>query len=772
MVAVSAFMITMDNTVVAIAQESIRKDLGLNYSELRWVTVGYILMFSCLMIAGGRLTDIYGCRVTYVTGMTIFTGASAVCGLAGSDAVLILARVVQGAGSALALPATLVMVTVGRSDRQRALGQITWLASLALAMAGGPSIGGIIVEHWHWGWIFLINVPVGVVVIGLGLVVLVGRDNTEGVPVDLPGVLLSATTLFAFVYAFHVGTDLGFTDPAVLSVLALAAVAAACFVVVESWAPDPMIDLGFFRNRVFSGGIVTSMLWGIGFNGVMYFSSLFMQTVLGFRPTTAALAYVPSALLVLVMTPVSFMLAAKVGSRLTISVGMVLMAAGMAAFTALRPGHGFGELMPGIALVSVGSALTLPLAMYVLKSVPDERAGVAGGIINVVRELSAGIGIAVLGVVVDTLERHAAQSGAGRAEAFRQGASVGLLVGAGLVIIGAVVSALTLPTKREAGAADGAKKPEPTAEPATEQTAGAASRPEPIREPEPVGVGAPVYAAPVTPDTPNDPGRPSGPADPIHPEQPNDLNAPGSLGAPGGLDAPSGLSMTDGPSSAHETGGPFGPSDPVRPDQPVATGDLNGPQQSSGRFGPVGPTRAGRPIAANDQNRPARPGGPVGPADPVRPERPINGNDPSGPSGPIDATRPDLPVIAHGPDGSGRPGRPGEPEVPDATGTGATGTGGKGRARRLVRRTPRYGTSSARSQRSSDPHDPSDHRQPPRLPRQSGQSGWERASRASAELWPPPPPGWYKPYDPDDYYDDPGSEGDDTRPPPLRGDAW
>ncbi|ACZ00278.1 MULTISPECIES: MFS transporter [Thermomonospora] len=514
-VAVSAFMITIDNSVVTIAQETIRRDLGLTYSALRWVTVGYILMFSCLMIAGGRLTDLYGCRVTFVVGMSIFTAASAVSGLADTGAVLIGARVVQGAGAALALPATLVMITVGRSDRQRALGQVVWLGSLSLAMAGGPSIGGFIVEHWHWGWIFLINVPVGLAVIALGLLVLVGRDNEQGTLLDLPGVILSATTLFALVYAFHAGGELGFADPAVLSVLALALIAGICFVLVESWAPDPMIDLEFFRNRAFTGGIATSMLWGIGFNGVMYFSALFMQTVLGFTPTTAALAYVPSAVLVLAMTPVSFILAAKVGSRLTISVGMVLMAVGMAAFTALRPGHGFPELMPGIALVSVGSALTLPLAMYVLKTVPDERAGVAGGIINVVRELSAGVGIAVLGLVVDTLQEHAAAAGADRAEAFRQGAAVGLLVGAALVVLGALISAFTLPTKREAAASDSARQtkppaerpaPEPAREPAGEpigeqEPEPAGADPPPPREPKPVGVAAPAYAAPVASET-------------------------------------------------------------------------------------------------------------------------------------------------------------------------------------------------------------------------------------------------------------------------------
>lgn len=506
-------MITMDNSVVTIAGKTIKENLGLTDSELRWVTVGYILMFSCLMIAGGRLTDIYGCRVTFVSGMAIFTVSSLVCGLAQNEAVLIMARVVQGSGSALALPATLVMVTVGRTDKQTSIGQIVYMASAALAMAAGPSVGGVLVEHVHWGWIFLINVPVGIGVILLGLAVLTGRENEAGTRVDLPGVLISATLLFALAYATQVVGELGWGDPSVLGVFALAGIAAVCFVIVESWAPDPMIDLEFFRNKVFTGGIATSMLWGVGFNGVMFYSALFMQNVLAFKPTTAALAYLPSAAVVLVTTPISYWLAPKVGSRLIIGGGMVLMAAGMAAFTLLRQGDQYADLMPGIILVSVGSSLTMPLAMFVLRSVSDDRVGVAGGILNVVRELSAGLGIAMLGVVVDALQKSASESGATSAEAFRQGASVGLLVGAALVLAGAVIAAFTLPRKQrrkpvpEPVAIGTGPEPEPGRQPRRPEPVRRSFKPaRPSRRREPVTAGISAgHGAPLQ----RGPGRPS-----------------------------------------------------------------------------------------------------------------------------------------------------------------------------------------------------------------------------------------------------------------------
>jgi EmrB/QacA subfamily drug resistance transporter len=377
-VAVSAFMITMDNTVVANALPTMIRELDMSNSAKDWVATGYILMFSCLMIAGGRLTDVYGCRVTFTSGMVVFTLASAVCGLAPDDMVLILGRIVQGAGAALALPATLVMVTVGRTDKQRSLGTIVWVGAASGATALGPTIGGIIVSHWPWGWIFLINIPAGILVIILGLVVLTSKGENADARVDLPGVLISATMLFALAYGLETGRVHGWGDPSVLAVFALAGIALACFIVVETWAPDPMMNLRFFRNRVFVGGLLSQMLWGIGFNGMVFYSATFLQTYLGFSPPKAGLVMLPSAIAVMVTTPVAFWLASRVGPRAAVGGGMAAMAFGMVLFSMLRRDHGFAELMPGVLIVGIGSAMCMPLAMYVLKAVPEEQVWPAG----------------------------------------------------------------------------------------------------------------------------------------------------------------------------------------------------------------------------------------------------------------------------------------------------------------------------------------------------------------------------------------------------------
>lgn len=448
-VAVSAFMVTLDNTVITVALDAITRDLRTTDSTARWSITGYIVMFSCLMIAGGRLTDIYGARLTFVSGMSIFTGASLAAGLAQTDTALIISRVVQGSGAALALPATLVIVTVGRTDKQKSIGMIAYLAATSISLAIGPLVGGFIVERWHWGWIFLINIVPGVAVILLGLVVLQDRRVDMSTRVDLPGVLTSATTLFTFTYGLEAGSHLGWAHPSVLSVFALAVIAGASFVLVEWWAPDPMIDLNFFRNRVFTGGIIAQMLWGVGFNGVMVYAALYLQRVLGFAPTQTGLVFLPPAIVLLLMTPVSFWLAARIGPKLTIGGGMTVMAASMAIFATLQPGDTYPDLMPGVFVLGIGAALSMPLAMYVLKAVPEDRAGVASGILNVVREFSGAFGVAILGTVIDVLNKSALASGHNEIEAFRQAATIGLLFGGAMVLVGAIISAWTLPRKRD-----------------------------------------------------------------------------------------------------------------------------------------------------------------------------------------------------------------------------------------------------------------------------------------------------------------------------------
>ncbi|WP_431897442.1 MFS transporter [Nonomuraea sp. bgisy101] len=210
------------------------------------------------------------------------------------------------------------------------------------------------------------------------------------------------------------------------------AVGAVAFVVVERRAAEPMVDLALFTARSFTGGVVAQVLWGLGVNGVFFYTAIFLQGVLGFSPTASGVAFVPLAVLVVAVTPLVPLVERRMGAGRTAAAGLVLVAAGMGSVAFLGPGDGWGELLPAVCAIGVGSALTMPLGSAVLGAVPETRAGVAGGVFTVGREISGLFGIAAIGVIVQS------------AGTFASGYSAGLLVAAALVLVGAAVSVAAL----------------------------------------------------------------------------------------------------------------------------------------------------------------------------------------------------------------------------------------------------------------------------------------------------------------------------------------
>ncbi|GIH91737.1 MFS transporter [Planobispora siamensis] len=431
-VGLAGFVTTLDNTVVTVALPTIQSELRATLAALEWVVTGYVLTFSGLMLAGGRLADVYGRRTVLVIGLAVFTAASLGAGLATSAGGLVAARLVQGCGAALILPAMLAVVSVGGDDRRRSVGVAVWMASGAAALALGPVVGGWITQHLHWSWVFLLNIPLGVLMIALAVAAVPDSRDEAAARVDVPGVAASVVALSAGTFGLTFGPELGWASPVIVAALAVAAVAAAVFVAVERLGREPMVDLALFRARAFTGGVIAQVLWGLGVNGVFFFTALFLQGVLGFSPAMSGLAFVPLALLVVVVTPLVPALERRLGAARTVALGLVLVAAGMVAVAFLRPGDGWAGLLPAVCVIGIGSALTMPLGSAVLGAVPEARAGVAGGVFSVAREVSGLFGIAVVGVIVNG------------SASFTLGYSAGLLTAAGLVTVGAVVSLVTL----------------------------------------------------------------------------------------------------------------------------------------------------------------------------------------------------------------------------------------------------------------------------------------------------------------------------------------
>jgi predicted MFS family arabinose efflux permease len=365
---------------------------------------------------------------------------------------------VQGLGAALLMPTTLAIILATFSvARERAMAIGIWGAIGALALAAGPAIGGVISQHVHWGWIFLINVPVGIVTLGLGLwSIAESRAQSAVRRLDIPGLVTSALALFALTYALIEGQDEGWTSALILGSFAIAAVALAAFLLIESRAEHPMVSLPIFRSRVFSGGTGTMMIWGFGILGIYFFTSLYLQEILGFSPTKAGLAFVPMALCVAAASAISPRASTLLGGHRTVALGMLGMVIGLVLFARQGAGAGYASLMPGFVLFGVGAGLmNVPLTNAIMESAPGAQAGIASALINASREVAGLLGVTVIGAVLSAVRASSLRGGATPSGAFLDGYHAGLWVAIGVTAAGVVLSYLTLrPTTAATAAPD------------------------------------------------------------------------------------------------------------------------------------------------------------------------------------------------------------------------------------------------------------------------------------------------------------------------------
>jgi EmrB/QacA subfamily drug resistance transporter len=454
----AAFMTYLDNNVTNVAIPTIQRSLHLSVAGLEWVVSSYLLTLAGLLLVGGRLADVYGRRRVFLIGLAVFTLSSLAAGLAASGGVLIASRAVQGIGAALLMPTTLAIIVAAFTDmRQRAMAIGIWAAVGALALALGPVLGGLITQHIRWGWIFLINVPVGVITFAIAVVyVTESRASSASRQLDLPGLVTSALALFSLTYALIEGNVKGWTSPLILGAFAIAAAAAAAFLAIEARSEHPMVPLQMFRRREFSGGMSTMMIWSFGILGIYFFTSLYLQGILGFSPTKAGLAFVPMALAVAVFAAIAPRIAALAGAHRTVAFGMLLMVVGLVLFARLGLGASYADLLPGFILFGAGAGLmNVPLTNAVMDATLPARAGIASALLNASREVAGLLGITLIGAILRTREAAALRAGAGPVHAFVDGYHLGLIVTILLLAAGVVVSYLTLrPRAADAAPAD------------------------------------------------------------------------------------------------------------------------------------------------------------------------------------------------------------------------------------------------------------------------------------------------------------------------------
>jgi EmrB/QacA subfamily drug resistance transporter len=462
-VSLATLMSYLDNNVTNVALPTIERSLHLSVSGLEWIVSSYLLVLGGLLLVGGRVADVYGRRRMFLAGLVIFTLASLAAGLAGSAGVLIAARAVQGLGAALVMPSALAIIAATFTDaRERTAAIGIWGAIGALGLALGPAIGGLISQHFHWGWIFLINVPLGAVTLAIALPFI--GESREAQPagsrppsafarLDVPGLVTSALALFALTYALNEGGDRGWTAPLIVGAFAVAAITAGAFLAIESRSAYPMVPLPIFRSASFSGGIGTMMIWSFGVLGIYFFTSLYLQSILGFSPTKAGLAFVPMALCLALAAALSPRVVPLLGAHRTVALGMAIMTVGLLLFAGLGAGVTFNALLPGFILFGLGAGLmNVPLTTVVLDGVPTDRAGIASALFNASREVAGLLGVTVVGAVLRSSESASLRSGARPAQAFIDGYHSGLWLTIGLLAAGVVLSYVTLRPRRQPAA--------------------------------------------------------------------------------------------------------------------------------------------------------------------------------------------------------------------------------------------------------------------------------------------------------------------------------
>ncbi|WP_433243176.1 MFS transporter [Actinomadura nitritigenes] len=405
------FMVILDSSIVNVALPSVDRDLGFSTAGLAWVVNGYLLAFAGFMLLGGRAADLFGHRRTLAAGLLLFSASSLAGGLATVPAVLVAARVAQGLGAALLAPATLAVINTGfAAGRERARAFGAWSAAGGVGGTAGAVAGGALTTGLSWRWVFLINVPIGAVLVAVALAALPGARAGRREPLDLAGAATGTAGLAALIYGVMHGTDHGWTSPAVAGPAAAGLLLLAAFVLVEArFAARPMMPPRLLRVRGVAAGNGMLLLFGGIAIAMWYFTSLFLQDVLGYGALRAGLGQTPAAVTFVVTARRAAGLLPRTGVRPLILAGCAAFLAGFGWLSQAGGGSAYltGILGPTL-LIAVGIGLTFPTLMAATTAgVPEDDAGTIGGLAQTASQVGGSVGLAVLTTAAGTATRAA-----------------------------------------------------------------------------------------------------------------------------------------------------------------------------------------------------------------------------------------------------------------------------------------------------------------------------------------------------------------------------
>ncbi len=393
-------MAFLDGTVVNVALPKIGEDFGAATSSLQWILNGYLLTLASLILLGGSLGDRFGRRRVFVLGVGLFTAASLLCAVAPSAEFLIAARMLQGIGGALLTPGSLALIEASfrPADRARAIG--AWSGLGGVATAFGPLLGGYLIGAISWRAIFLINLPIGIFVAWAATEhVPESRDPMAPRRVDLRGAVLAALGLAGTTYALIEAPGKG-ASAAVLVAGVGGLLALAAFFWAETRAPNPMLPLGIFRSRQFSAANAVTFVVYAALGGFFFLLVAFLQISMGYTPIEAGAASLPVTLIMLALSARSGALAQRIGARLPLTVGPLVIAAGLLMMTTIDPGSSYlTGILPAIVVFGLGLTLVVaPVTATVLAAAPANHSGIASGVSNAVARVGSLLAVAVLPV--------------------------------------------------------------------------------------------------------------------------------------------------------------------------------------------------------------------------------------------------------------------------------------------------------------------------------------------------------------------------------------
>lgn len=405
---VPLLIVSLDNTVLNVVLPTLVRELHATDSQLQWIVDAYVLVFGGLLLVAGSLADRIGRKRTFMAGLAAFAAGSTWAAFSGSTGLLIAARASMGIGAALIMPSTLSIITntfTDPAERQKALG--VWSATSGAGIALGPIVGGLLLAHFWWGSVFLINVPIAAAGLALAIPLVPDSKNPVAERPDPTGSLLSIAGLGLVLWAIIQAPVDGWSAPGVILAGVAGLAILTAFVAWEYTRSEPMLNLRFFRSRSFSGAIVSVGLVMFGLFGSLFVLTQFLQFQLGYTALQAGVRTIPAAGAIVVVAPLSSALVRRLGTKLTITAGMLIVAAGLWELSGASVTTSYAGALPGMILLGVGAGMVLPAATgSVMGSLPSEHTGVGSATNGTFLQVGGALGVAVLGSLLSSRYQH------------------------------------------------------------------------------------------------------------------------------------------------------------------------------------------------------------------------------------------------------------------------------------------------------------------------------------------------------------------------------